>query len=215
MRTKGGLFALFITILVLAVIVLPLAGCLDASVPGDTAVRDELPDLQSELQGKIQDISNNTASLASTIHRLINDERRKDGLQPLQWDPALANIALSHSKDMAERDYFDHISPEGEDFADRYAENGYRLETQIGDRIYVGGENLFLNNVVRTYTYDEITNEVLEYQYNSLDELARSTVQGWMESQGHRENILTPFTREGIGIFVTDEGKVYITENFS
>jgi uncharacterized protein YkwD len=208
-------YAPLIAVLVLAIVLLPLAGCLSASAPGDTAVQEESPDLQAELQGNIQEIRGNTATLSSTIHRLINEERRKGGLQPLQWDPALANIALSHSRDMAERDYFDHISPEGKDFADRYAENGYSLETRIDNTVYVGGENLFLNNVVRTYTYDEVTSEILEYQYNDLDELARSTVQGWMESPGHRDNILTPFSREGIGIYITDDGKVYITENFS
>ena len=79
----------------------------------------------------------------------------------------------------------------------------------------MGGENLFLNNVVESYTYDDLTGEVFEYRFNSLEELAQSTVDGWMDSPGHRENILTPFSREGIGIIVTDEGEVYITENFS
>ncbi len=216
MKAGKKILAIFVTMLALVIMVLPLAGCFStASSTSDTASQEELPDLQAELQGNVQDIRNNTASLSSTIHRLINEERRKSGLQPLQWDPALANIALSHSRDMAERDYFDHIDPEGNDFADRYAEYGYTLETRIGNRVYVGAENLFLNNIVRTYTYDQVTNEVLEYQYNDLNELAKSTVQGWMESPGHRDNILTPFIREGIGIYVTDDGKVYITENFS
>lgn len=193
-----------------------LAGCTStASAPNEAAEQKEAPDLQGELQGNIQNVKNNTNTLASAIHRLINEERRKNGFEPLQWDQTLANIALSHSKDMAERDYFDHINPEGEDFADRYAKHSYNLETHIGDRVYVGGENLFLNNVVKSYNYDPATNEVYEYQYNDLDELAQSTVQGWMDSPGHRDNILTPFTREGIGIYVTNEGKVYITENFS
>lgn len=85
----------------------------------------------------------------------------------------------------------------------------------MGDQVYVGGENLFLNNVVDSYVYDQESGEILEYRFNSLEELARSTVDGWMESPGHRENIMAPFTREGIGIEVSDEGKVYITENFS
>ena len=200
----------------LFLVVFSFAGCLTTSVATNgSAEKQDVPDLQGELQSNIQKVKENTNALASNIHRLINEERRKNGLDPLQWDQSLANIALSHSVDMAQNDYFDHINPQGEDFADRYAEHGYNLETHIGDLVYVGGENLFLNNVVKSYTYDEITNEVLEYVYNDMDELARSTVQGWMESPGHRDNILTPFTREGIGIYVTDEGKVYITENFS
>jgi uncharacterized protein YkwD len=189
---------------------------MEVSVPSsETTGGDEAPDLQGELQEKIQYVRSNTDRLAASIHGLINAGRRKEGLDTLQWDQALANIALSHSRDMGTRDYFDHINPEGEDFADRYEQHGYRLNTRIGDRVYVGGENLALSNVVRSYIIDQDTNEVLEYIYDDLDELAGSTVQGWMESPGHRGNILTPFTREGIGIFVTDEGEVYITENFS
>ncbi len=191
-------------------------GCLEASVPQDeTKSAEEAAALQEELRGQIDYVVDNSSALASTIHDLINQERKKEGLKPLQWDQSLAKIALDHSKDMAERDYFDHVSPEGEDFADRYAEHHYQKETQIGDTTYVGGENLSLTNVVRSYTYDPETNDVHKYEYNDLDELANSTVQGWMESPGHRENILTPFTREGIGIYVTAEGEVYITENFS
>jgi uncharacterized protein YkwD len=208
--------ALAAMILIVIWAVFLAGGCMETTVsPVETANGEEAPDLQGELQGKIQEVRSNAADLAATIHGLINEERRNNGLNPLQWDPTLANIALSHSKDMAVRDYFDHVSPEGDDFADRYEESGYRLETSIGNQVYVGGENLFLNNVVRSYAYDQETNDIFEYQYNDPDELARSTVQGWMDSPGHRDNILTPFTREGIGIYVTDEGEVYITENFS
>jgi len=79
----------------------------------------------------------------------------------------------------------------------------------------MGGENLFLNNLVKSYTYDKDTGEVIDYQFNSIEEIAQSSVAGWMKSPGHRENILTPyFKREGIGIVVSSDGKIYITENF-
>ncbi len=210
-----------VTSVAAAILVLILAaflagGCLEASVPRDETIsEEEAAALQEELRGQIEYVMDNSPGLASTIHDLINQERKQEGLKPLQWDQSLAKIAFDHSKDMAERDYFDHVSPEGEDFADRYAEHHYQKETHVGDTVYVGGENLSLTNVVRSYAYDPETNEVHDYEYNDLDELARSTVQGWMDSPGHRENILTPFTREGIGIYVTAEGEVYITENFS
>ena len=172
-------------------------------------------DLEAQLSAKVQFFRENATSLANMIHQGINSKRRENALQSLAWDPQLASIAFSHSSDMAERDYFDHVSPEGEDFADRYQENHYSKDTRISNQVYLGGENLFLNNVVESYTYDELTGEVLEYRFNSLEGMAQSTVEGWMDSPGHRDNILTPFSREGIGIFITDEGEVYITENFS
>jgi uncharacterized protein YkwD len=195
---------------------LPMAGCLEAtSSTSETTGNDRAAALQAELQGQVQYVQNNSLDLATSIHDLINEERTDNGLKPLQWDQALASIAYAHSKDMAERDYFDHLSPERDDFADRYEEAGYHLETQVGNHVYVGGENLLLTNVVRSYTYEQETNEVLEYVYSNLDALAHETVEGWMDSPDHRENILTPFTREGIGIYVTPDGKIYITENFS
>jgi uncharacterized protein YkwD len=213
----GRVFTTLASMLLLAVAatLIPV-GCMETTISTtETAGRDEAANLQQEMQDKVQAVQDREAELASMIHGMINKERKSNGLKSLQWDQSLANIAYLHSKDMAERDYFDHINPEGEDFADRYAEHGYHLDTRIGNHVYVGGENLFLSNVVRSYRFDPETNEIFEYTYNTLDDLAVSTVEGWMDSPGHRENILTPFTREGIGIFVTDEGEVYITENFS
>ena len=195
---------------------LSAGGCLPGGGP-DTqeSSAEENGRLAEELSEHIEYVRNNAPQLASLIHGYINGERRKHGLRDLQWDQQLAQIAYTHSKDMSERDYFDHVSPEGEDFSARYRKNGYKLQTRVGDQVYVGGENLFLNNVAASYTYDQVSGEILAYEYNDLEKLARSTVDGWMDSPGHRENILTPFSREGIGIFVNGEGEVYITENFS
>jgi uncharacterized protein YkwD len=40
--------------------------------------------------------------------RTINDVRRSHGLAPLKLDARLERAARAHSKDMLERDYFDH-----------------------------------------------------------------------------------------------------------
>jgi uncharacterized protein YkwD len=194
------------------------AGCFSVSLPAkeeEAAPHQDESELQAELEQHVSYMRRNAANLASIIHRMINEERKKNRLGNLEWDRQLAEIALSHSEDMAERGYFDHLSPEGEDFSDRYREYGYTEETRIGNQVYVGGENLFQYNVVASTTYGSESNEVYDYVFNDLEDLARAAVEGWMESPGHRENILAPFSREGIGVAVTDEGEVYITENFS
>jgi uncharacterized protein YkwD len=44
--------------------------------------------------------------------------------------------------------------------------------------------------------------------------LATETVNGWMNSPGHRINILTPhFQSEGIGVSISGN-QVYLTQNF-
>ncbi|MFW6113481.1 MAG: CAP domain-containing protein [Actinomycetota bacterium] len=218
-REKGlsaALSAAFIFIFT-AVLFLGSSGCFYTGNTADepTTRKEHEAVLQAQLQSKVEYTRENTDNLAKMIHDLINEERTTKGLDALRWDEALSHIAAAHSRDMAERGYFDHVSPEGKDFSDRYREHGYTRNTQIGRQVYVGGENLFQNNVIESYAYNQNTQEIMEYEFKGLEELARSTVEGWMESPGHRENILTPFSREGIGIYVTDEGEVYITENFS
>lgn len=80
--------------------------------------------------------------------------------------------------------------------------------------IFLGlAENIFQNNL-----YDRVwyTNGIpTSYEWNTVDEIAESTVLGWMNSPGHRQNILTPhFYSEGIGVAISGDDKVYITQNF-
>lgn len=50
---------------------------------------------------------------------MINRERGKAGLKPLTADPELTEVARKHSRDMFERGYFSHITPEGHSPFDR------------------------------------------------------------------------------------------------
>jgi len=152
------------------------------------------------------------AALEKQVHTLINNERRKAGLSLLASDEALSRIARNHSRDMGTRSYFAHNSPEGHDFSYRYQQAGYTCAITISRTIYQGAENIARNNL-----YDSVTtvNGQAYYDWNSLEKIAETTVQGWMKSPGHRKNILTPVWRnEGIGVFISPDDRVYITQNF-
>ena len=150
--------------------------------------------------------------LEKRIHALINKERKKNGLAPLEWSNRLSDIARLHSKDMAKRNYFSHYSPEGRDFSYRYKAGGFSCEVRVGNIIYCGGENIFQNNL---YDRVMIRDGKKFYDWNSLDKIAETTVKGWMHSPGHRKNILTPyFKSEGIGVSVSEDDEVLITQNF-
>jgi uncharacterized protein YkwD len=56
---------------------------------------------------------------------------------PLRSDAALTTAARAHAKDMAERDYFDHVTPEGLDPFDRMREAGYQ-GCAMGENIAAG-----------------------------------------------------------------------------
>lgn len=65
---------------------------------------------------------------------LLNSERAKVGAQLLVNDLKITEVARTHSRDMFERRYFSHISPEGTDAGDRL--------TAGRVSITVAGENL-------------------------------------------------------------------------
>ncbi len=62
----------------------------------------------------------NIDKLEKEIHNLVNKERHIKGLSELRWNKTLNAIARMHSKDMIEKNYFSHQSPEGHDFTYRY-----------------------------------------------------------------------------------------------
>ncbi|MFH9352914.1 CAP domain-containing protein, partial [Kitasatospora sp. NPDC017646] len=69
------------------------------------------------------------ASYAQQVVDLVNVERAKAGCGPVSAEPRLASAAQSHSDDMADRNYFDHASPEGYHADHRIEAAGYRWST--------------------------------------------------------------------------------------
>jgi uncharacterized protein YkwD len=76
------------------------------------------------------------ADLEARMLALVNAERAANGLPPLQADPALAEVARAHSRDMFARGYFSHANPEGQQASDRMRKAGVPY--------LVAGENLAL-----------------------------------------------------------------------
>lgn len=132
------------------------------------------------------------ATLATEIHRLTNIERSKVGVSTLAYDEALAAIATGHSEDMAQDDYFSHTTPEGCTLTCRFEAADYQASAW--------GENIAWRS---SGTMPE------------AKELAAHFVEMWMNSTGHRQNMLsTNYTNEGIGLAKIGN-KVYATANFA
>ncbi|ELZ08426.1 SCP-like extracellular [Halovivax asiaticus JCM 14624] len=137
------------------------------------------------------------------VHYRINDIRAERGLDPLVWDGTIASVARAHSEDMADREYFAHDNPDGQSPLDRF-------ET-TADYCYEYGENIAQNWVARSVeTSDGGTD-----RYRTAEELADGLAEQWMNSPPHRKAILTEgWDRGGVGVYITDEGKVFATHNF-
>lgn len=69
--------------------------------------------------------------------RLLNGRRSRMGCPELKWDDRAASVAKSHSRDMARRNYFSHINPEGKDSFDRLRASHVRYSL-AGENIAAG-----------------------------------------------------------------------------
>jgi uncharacterized protein YkwD len=117
------------------------------------------------------------AALRSSTLCLLNSQRRQRGLRPLRRDRRLARAARRHARDMDARNYFDHTSRGGRSFVDRIRRAGYLR----GARRWTVGENLAWGS-------------------GGLA-TPRSIMRAWMNSPGHRANILSRRFREiGVGL---------------
>jgi uncharacterized protein YkwD len=108
---------------------------------------------------------------------LINRERRRHGERPLKVNHRLMRVARAHSNEMVARDYFSHVSPNGQTLLDRILASGF-----IAKRTnWCAGENIAWGTMWLA--------------------TPRAIVSAWMASPGHRANILDRQYRDtGIGI---------------
>ncbi len=133
------------------------------------------------------------------VHHYTNLEREKHGLLPLDYNNELSVIAKLHSTDMLQRDFFDHADPNGCEADCRYQRFNYSCDSPTG---VIAGENL------HWWQYSD------NIFWQTPEQIGEDTVASWMDSPGHRENILSSLYRnEGIGVVITLQ-ESYITQNF-
>lgn len=120
------------------------------------------------------------------VVKLVNEERAKKDLDPLEMDKHLSDLARKKSQDMAENNYFSHTSP-------TYG-SPFDMMKQFDFSFRLAGENIAAGQ-----------------------RSPEQVVEGWMNSEGHRENILKEdFTHIGVG-YVEGDGpkhRTYWTQLF-
>ena len=117
----------------------------------------------------------------------INRVRRHSGVTRLNFYEELLPVARDYSRRMAEQHFFSHNDPDGRTVRERVDDADIRWR--------VVGENLAYSN-------------------GYVNPVAAS-IHGWMDSAGHRRNILDPdFRLTAIGAWIKEDGTVYFTEIF-
>lgn len=125
---------------------------------------------------------------------LVNETRQEHGLPPLALEQQLNAAAQAHADDMFARHYYGHASPEGRTAADRYVLAG-------GSRWRLIAENIA-----------NCTGCPPPARVAVLPRLHAS----WLESPGHRRNILREgITHFGFGMVVDAEQQLYAVQTFA
>jgi uncharacterized protein YkwD len=117
----------------------------------------------------------------------VNRVRRAQRLARLDFYADLLPVARAYSRRMAEEHFFSHDDPEGRTVRERVSDADIRWR--------IVGENL-------------------SYSNGYLNPVAAS-IHGWMESPGHRRNLLdSDYNLTAIGAWIASDGTVYFTEIF-
>lgn len=131
-------------------------------------------------------------AVADHIVSETNRERRAADLDALRADPGLRALACRHTRDMLVRDFSGHVNPDGIGPGGRAARHHRRLIGGVGENV--------LTRIGRSTP--------------SASALADEMMKQWMDSPGHRKNILRPgFTH--LGVCVMRQGdEIRATQSF-
>ena len=135
-----------------------------------------------------------TSDVEEDLFHLVNEQRAKKKLSSLSEENDLDEIARSHSKDMLKRNYMSHFSPEGKSVVDRYSKYDPKIRRSLGENIHT----------------IESSNGLRDPRA-----IAEVMVKDWMNSSGHRKNILAKkYEFEGLGC-ASDGTRIFCTQVFA
>lgn len=185
-------------------------------LPDDDAISDTVWDtLDIDNSGENESESDEHQSPPSdsdgesfSVHRVerlveeeVNEIRATEDLSTLTPRADVARVARNHSQDMYEADYFSHVTPEGDTPQDRIDTDG--VSCTVGE------------NIAFVWYEPHLPPGHSGQGLESEEDVASFLVEQWMESPGHRENILTgPYRSHGVGVYLGDEGEVLATHKF-
>ena len=117
----------------------------------------------------------------------VNKCRKSHGIAALELDDELLAVAREYSRRMADERFFSHTDGEGKTVRERLARAGIRWRS-VGENI--ASSKGYVNPVA-------------------------VAMHGWLESPGHRRNILdSGFRLAAVGAWISRDGAVYFTQVF-
>lgn len=147
-------------------------------LPGLTCPQEE-PSVDTCANEGLTPAADNIRKIRRATLCLLNRERTSRDLGKLRGNRKLRRAATRYARQMAIKDFFDHVSPSGSTFVERIRRSSYLSDANgydVGENLAWGGGPLAT---------------------------PRQIVSTWMTSPGHRANILkAAFEDVGIGVAI-------------
>jgi uncharacterized protein YkwD len=116
---------------------------------------------------------------------LTNEFRLKNNLPKLVWDDSIWAISYTHSENMGKKKV-------------PFSHNGFDQRIAKFPFVYYSaGENVFMAQGYSQYI------------------IAEQAVNGWINSPGHRKNLLGNFSHCAIATYLNERGEFYLTQMFA
>lgn len=129
------------------------------------------------------------AQVEQAIFNKVNEERAKAGVAPLTYNKTMEKYARIKSQDMGDKNYFSHQDLSGNLITTKMKADGVSYRAWGENIAYIGG-------------------------VSDPTALANQFMTNWMNSEGHRKNILsTNFESIGVGVYKAGN-RVYATQEF-
>lgn len=150
----------------------------------DAADRADTDDPEAEEEPQDEPETEEISELRKALYKAVSRARNSMGARKVEQDEGFETIARRHARDMVERGYMAHRSPEGDGPRER-------VFAIFPDFVGIAGENI----AMRSIRPDE-----------SAADTALGAVEAWIDSPPHRKNLLDQ--RHGhVGIGVADNGR--------
>ena len=124
------------------------------------------------------------SEMAQRVHAQINAYRKSNGLSSLRYDNSIAAIALTHSRNMAGGSV-------------PFSHDGFSGRAQQ------------ISKIMNISTASE--NVAWNRGYNDP---VQTAVDGWIDSEGHLQNIVGDYNATGVGVAVNENDEYYFTQLF-
>ena len=161
----------------------------DTNTPSDTPSQDTNTPSETPSDQPVVSDSNYIAEIEQAIFQRVNQERAAAGLPALSYNTTMEHYARIKSKDMGDNGYFSHEDLQGKLITEQMKADGVSYRAWGENIAYIQGMND--NNALATKFMDN-----------------------WMNSSGHRANILsTNFSSIGIGVYKIGN-TYYATQEF-